>query len=411
MDENQIQVAIEAKLNEAKSYIDTKTADANKAVESFKSDFTALETKYNELKENGASASDLQTMQKHLDTLDVRLKGQAMQDVEKKSFGSVLAKEMEAKMDDLAKFERKETKSFSLELKAVGDMTTANVTGGNRYGQIMADGIRMNPNRKVHMSDILPGGTIGPGNSFTFMRENGVGEGNPAPVAEGGNKAQFDLDLIEATVQVETIAGWLRISRKMLNNVPGMLSYLNQRLPEKFQRVLDSQVLYGNGTTPNLKGILTAGNFVASDASAAAPLIEKLINDISDLEDTYERDANGILLRPKDYYSFFLNKAVGSGEYDLPQGVTFVNGQMYLFGIPVWASTAINTPDYVVGDFNMGAQLLTQEGMRIEFFDQDANNVTTNKITVRIEGNYALPVYGPDYFIKGDSTYTPSVAV
>lgn len=409
MDENQIQVAIEAKLNEAKSHIDTKTAEANKAVESLKSDFAALETKYNELKESGASASDLKAMQKHLDTLDIKLQGQAKIETEKKSFGSVLKAEMEAKMDDLAKFERKETKSFALELKAVGDMSTANVTGGNRYGQIMRDGIIMNPNRKVHMSDILPGGSIGPGNSFTFMRENGVGEGNPAPVAEGGTKSQFDLDLVEATVQVETIAGWLRITRKMLNNVPGMLAYLNQRLPEKFQRVLDSQILYGNGTTPNLKGILTSGNFVASDAEASAPLIEKLINDISDLEDTYERDANGILLRPKDYYSFFLNKASGSGEYDLPQGVTFVNGQMYLFGIPVWASTAINSPDYIVGDFNMGAQLLTQEGMRIEFFDQDANNVTTNKITVRIEGNYALPVYGPDYFIKGDSTVTDGV--
>lgn len=406
--ENQLQEVIEKKFLELGGQVEQKTAETNKAVETLTSDFKALETKYNELKESGASASDLQVMQKHLDTLDIKMQGHNATETEKKSFGSVLAKEMEAKMDDLAKFERKETKSFSLELKAVGDMTTANVTGGNRYGQIMNDTIRMNPNRKVHMSDILPGGTIGPGNSFTFMRENGVGEGNPAPVAEGGNKAQFDLDLIEATVQVETIAGWLRISRKMLNNVPGMLSYLNQRLPEKFQRVLDSQVLYGNGTTPNLKGILTSGNFVASDASAAAPLIEKLINDISDLEDTYERDANGILLRPKDYYSFFLNKAVGSGEYDLPQGVTFVNGQMYLFGIPVWASTAINSPDYVVGDFNMGAQLLTQEGMRIEFFDQDANNVTTNKITVRIEGNYALPVYGPDYFIKGDSTYTPA---
>jgi len=52
----------------------------------------------------------------------------------------------------------------------------------------------------------------------------------------------------------------------------------------------------------------------------------------------------------------------------------------------------------------MGAQLLTQEGMRIEFFAEDGTNVRENKVTVRIEGNYALPVYGPDYFIKGNST-------
>ena len=90
-------------------------------------------------------------------------------------------------------------------------------------------------------------------------------------------------------------------------------------------------------------------------------------------------------MRPIDYYGFFKNKASGSGEYDLPEGVTFVNGQLYLFGIPVYASTAITAPDYVVGDFDMGAQLLTQEGMRIEFFEQDGTNVRENKVTVRIE--------------------------
>jgi hypothetical protein len=404
MDENQILEAVQAKLSEAKQHIDTKTAESNQAFDRLKQDYAGLEQQFTELKKSGASASDLNAIQQHLDTLSMKVKGQVDKEVENKSFGSVLAAEMESKMDDLAKFERKETKSFSLELKAVGDMSTANVTGGNRYGQIMEPGIRTNPNRKVHMRDILPGGSIGPGNSFTFMREKGNGEGNPAPVAEGALKPQFDLDLEEATVQVETIAGWLRISRKMLNNVPGMISYLQQRLPEKFMRVLDAQVLYGDGTTPNLKGILATGNFVTSTAASADPLIEKIIKDISSLEDTYERDANGILLRPKDYYSFFLNKAAGSGEYDLPQGVTFVNGQLYVFGIPAWASTAINSPDYVVGDFDMGAQLLTQEGMRIEFFAEDGTNVRENKVTVRIEGNYALPVYGPDYFIKGNST-------
>lgn len=404
MDEKQILEAVETKMSEAKQHIDTKTEEANKAFEGLKQDYAGLEQKFNELKEKGASASDLEALQKHVDTLSMKMKGQISKDAEKESFGNVLEKEMLSKADDIAKFERKEIKSFSLELKAVGDMSTANVTGGNRYGQLMADGIRTNPNRKVHMRDILPGGSIGPGNSFTFMRENGNGEGDPAPVTEGALKPQFDLDLIESTVQIETIAGWLRISRKMLNNVPGMISYLQQRLPEKFLRVLDAQVLYGNGTTPNLKGILTTGNFVTSTATAAAPLIEKIIEDISLLEDTYERDANGVLLRPKDYYSFFLNKAAGSGEYDLPQGVTFVNGQLYILGIPAWASTAINSPDYVVGDFDMGAQLLTQEGMRIEFFEQDGTNVRENKVTVRIEGNYALPVYGPDYFIKGNST-------
>lgn len=346
--------------------------------------------------------AQIKVVQDHADKLDLRLQKKATEsNVESKSFNERLKEAIEEKSDLLEKFARKEIKSFDLELKAVGDMSTANVTGGSRYGQVMAPGIIYSQNRKIHMDQILPSGSIGPGNSFTFMRENGAGEGAIAPVSEGSAKPQLDLDLVETTVQIETIAGFVRFTRKAMTNIPGFLSFLQNRLPEKFRKVLDAQVLYGDGTTPDLKGILTAGNFVASTATLSDKLIEKLITDISVLEDTYERDANGILLRPIDYYGFFKNKATGSGEYDLPMGVTFENGQLRLFGIPMWASTAITAPDYVVGDFQNGAQLLTQEAMHIEFFEQDADNVTKNKITARIEGNYALPVYGSDYFIKG----------
>lgn len=388
---------IEKGLAEVKAKVTEATEKSTNEVQEIKGEIKTVSVQVTEVKEYA------EKLQNHVDSLEMKLNGSAVQNAEKKSFNDVLADAINENEDNYQKFLRKEKKSFAIELKAVGDMSTSNVTGGSRYGQIFDSNIRQNPNRKVHMSQVLRGGSIGAGNTYTFMRENGNGEGAIAPAAEGALKSQFDLDLVEATVNVETIAGWLRVTRKAMNNIPGFVSFLQARLPEKFQRALDYQVLYGDGTTPNLKGILTAGNFVASTAVASQKLIEKLIDDVATLEDTYERDATGILLRPTDYYGFFKNKASGSGEYDLPEGVTFVNGQLFLFGIPVYASTAITAPDYVVGDFDMGAQLLTQEGMRIEFFEQDGTNVRENKVTVRIEGNYALPVYGPDFFIKGST--------
>lgn len=388
---------IEKGLAEVKAKVTEATEKSTNEVQEIKGEIKTVSVQVTEVKEYA------EKLQNHVDSLEMKLNGAAVQNAEKKSFNDVLADAINENEDNYQKFLRKEKKSFAIELKAVGDMSTANVTGGSTYGQIFDSNIRQNPNRKVHMSQVLRGGSIGAGNTYTFMRENGNGEGAIAPAAEGALKSQFDLDLVEATVNVETIAGWLRVTRKAMNNIPGFVSFLQARLPEKFQRALDAQILYGDGTTPNLKGILTAGNFVASTAVASQKLIDKLIDDVATLEDTYERDATGILLRPVDYYGFFKNKASGSGEYDLPEGVTFVNGQLYLFGIPVYASTAITAPDYVVGDFDMGAQLLTQEGMRIEFFEQDGTNVRENKVTVRIEGNYALPVYGPDFFIKGST--------
>ena len=345
--------------------------------------------------------AQIKVVQDHADKLDVKLQANKIVTVGTKSFGQELKDAMEAQTDEIAKFQRKESKSVIIELKAVGDFSTGNVTGGTRYGELLAPGIIENPNRKVHIMDLMPGGNIGPGNTYTFMRENGVGEGAIAPTAEGATKSQFDFDLIEATVAVETIAGWMRVTRKAMQNIPGFIAFLQSRIPERFKKVLDSQVLYGNGTTPNFKGILTAGNFIASTAPLNTFLAEKITTDIAVLEDTYDRTATAVLLRPIDIATFYNNKAAGSGEYDMPSNVQFVGSQLFISGVPVFASTAPNAGDYVVGDFQMGAQLLTQNGMRIEFFEQDGTNVRENKVTVRVEGDYALPVYGPDFFIKG----------
>jgi len=353
---------------------------------------------------------------KKLDAAIVKFETKAKESAGNETFESILGKALENATDDLAKFNKGETKKVAIELdmKAVGSFGINNVTGPSQWAGIQRPGIITNQNTNTHVRSLINVLPAGPGTDFYFMRENGAGEGNPAPTSEAtsaatpttqatGLKPQFDLDLVESSVKFETIAGWMLMSKKAMLNIPGLMAYLNLRLPEKLWDVEDSQILYGNGTSPNIKGILTAGNFVASTAPIANVLVEKIIKDMALLEDTYKRLATGIAMRPVDYYSFFLNKAAGSGEYDLPQGVTFVNGVLYILGVPVAKTTALTTNDYVVGDFQNGTELYVQEAMQIEFFSQDGTNVRTNQVTVRIEETVALPVYGPDYFIKGTS--------
>jgi HK97 family phage major capsid protein len=324
-------------------------------------------------------------------------------ELKNRTFEEVLYDTLMEKSDDIAKFERKEKghERLVIELKAVGDMSTANVTGGSRYGQQFAPNIMANPYRKVHVRDLLPVRSAGPGNSFTFMKENGAGEGAITTVAETGTKPQFDLDLIEATVNFETIAGWTRFTRKAMRNIPGFVAWLQQRLPELLLKVEDEQLLYGNGSTPNIKGIGTAGNFTAADSSSTN-IEDALIDGLSQMEDLLERYPDGIVVRPRVYYNFFKNKATSSGMYDLPKNYVFTNGTLYISGVPVLPTTAVHSGDYFIGDWKNGAALLVQEGMKLEFFEQDSDNVTKNKITARIEETIAFPVYGNDYFVKGN---------
>ena len=196
--------------------------------------------------------------QDHLDKLDAKFKknGGNSGRIEAKSFGERLYDAAEEKSKELEDFLEKKSSRITLDLKAPGDVSTGNVTGGTRYGELFAPRIIELPKRKVHVRELIPGGSIGPGNSFAFMKQNGRGEGDPAPVAEGGTKQQFDVDLIEDSVDVENIAGWMRVTNKAMRNIPGFLSFLQSRIPERFERVMDAQMLYGFWINQQLEGHL-----------------------------------------------------------------------------------------------------------------------------------------------------------
>jgi HK97 family phage major capsid protein len=317
------------------------------------------------------------------------------QDLQKKSVNDLILDGITENFSDIQKVSK--GNKFSMELKAVADMTFSNnfPTADTTVADVRP-GIIQLPSRRLHVRSLLTGGSMSK-STFDFMKESG-GEGDLATVAEGAAKSQFDIDFTEASVPAQYIAGFLVMSKKMLDDVEGMRSFLNFRLVEKYLNAEDAQILSGNGTSPNLRGLLTAATSATSTATAD---IEQLMDAITQLETT-EYYANGILLNPVDYNNIAKNKASGSGEYDLPSVVQMINGQLFVYGVPVYKSNAIAADTFLVGDWVNGAQLLTREAPRVEFFEQDSTNVRSNKITVRIEGRVALPIYHDGAFVKGD---------
>jgi HK97 family phage major capsid protein len=346
---------------------------------------------------------DIKTVNEYVAKMEEDLKQKKVTPAQQLKFVDLLGKAIEDNWDDIQKYKssqkgrRLTIKVIPEDTKAAADMgITTNVVDAGAYFTTVQVGIRALPNRKVHMRDIIPLGTMSTG-SLTYMRETG-GEGDLAPWAENsGAKQQFDRDFIEITVPAEYIAGWLRVSRKMLDDMAAFRSYLQMRLMEMYLKVEDSQILNGNGVSPQLEGLLEVA--VAATRTTGAN-IERLVFAISQLESS-DYTATGIVVHVAAYYNIALNKAEGSGEYDLPGIVVIQNGQLFVAGVPVYKTTAMPVSTYLVGDFVLGCQLFIREQPAVEFFDQDANNVTTNMITVRIEGRVALAIYRAEAFVQG----------
>jgi HK97 family phage major capsid protein len=320
------------------------------------------------------------------------------------TFNQAFATAMDENADNLAKFQRKEIKQFAMELKTVGDMSLSNITDLAAANVQMLPGIIPAAPRKLHIRNLLPTGVMTT-SAVHYLQETGS-EGSVGAWADNsGAKSQIDYDLTEKVAPSEFIAGYLRITRKALDDISAMRSYLQSRLLEQYLDAEDAQLLNGSGVSPNLGGLITNAEAYSGFRTIQ---VEKLLDSVAQIESN-NHSANGILLSPEQFYALMLTRGT-TNEYTLPGGVAvnLVNGQMFISGVPIFKSTAISDSSYLVGDWSKGAQLFVRENPIVRFFEEDGTNVRENKITVRVEGRIALPIYYTDAFVTGTLNANPS---
>jgi len=382
-------------VEEIKSAFEGVKTEVNGAIETLKADnavaVDGLKSELEELKSQVAVVKDA------ADKLEAKNNRKTMNENQFKGFNATLGEQIEKNADSIAKLGRGEMKntSFIMDTKAVGNMTEAvNLTGD--IPRQYANQVYGLPSRKIHVRSLLPVGTISQG-LFTFPQETG-GEGAPANQTQGSAKAQVDFDISMVNAPAQVIAGYVKISRQMLDDVPAMTSFLQSRLLEKYLVAEDAQILSGDGTAPNLQGILP----VATAATGAATVdVEQLVQAIAQLE-TSNYSATGILVNPTDWAAIMNTKNTNSA-YTLPAStVVTTDGSVSIAGIPLYKSTAIAVDKFVVGDWSMGAQIMQNQGISVQFSEFDSDNFTKNMITVRVEARIALPIYYAGAFIYGD---------
>lgn len=395
-----LESALEGKMNKAaKDIVIAELKSVNEALETLKANAGKADPKVAELEATIKALKE--AADKNQPVIDAFVKSPDKAATQKDTtFNHQLKEGLTENYESIRKIKKGETVGF--DMKVVADMSFANnFSTADVSVSTLRPGIIELPKRKLHVRELLSGGAMSNSN-FVYVKEI-TGEEGPEIVAEGGAKNQFDLDLQEVSVPARKIAGYVRISDEMLNDPLGMATFLQSRLMELLLRAEDEQLLNGNGTAPNISGITDTGNFTAPTGSATID-VEQLVQAIAQLEG-YDREANGILLNPADWYNIWLTKSTGSvaGLYNLPsEMISRVGDQMFIAGVPVFRSTAIAVDKFIVGDWVMGANLITRLAPRVEFFFEDGTNVRENKVTVRVEERIAFPIYGDNYFIYGD---------
>lgn len=341
-------------------------------------------------------------MQKHLDALDIRLQqANAKQPLEVKTFNQILGETIKENAEAIQNF--KQGDNLVLEMKAVGDMSiAANFPGSTPFNQEVRNALIRNPYDRVWLSDLLPQGSTTKG-SVIYPKENG-GEGGAATWVTGsGNKAQMDFDLTSQSAFVKWIAGTITVDREMLDDLDWMASYLQSKMLISLKVAENNFILNGTADANPVTGLLTAATAYDGTFTAAVDkIVDSAYGQIP--EDTFEfYQGNTAILNVRDAVKIGLNKATGSGEYDLPSGtVVFENGALRVAGLDMANTTQIAVNNFLTFD-KTATLLINRLKPELRMFE-DATLAKQNKVMFRIEERITLAIFNNSALVKGTLT-------
>jgi len=398
LDIKDIQSIVEEGLKVTKSNWDAERAKDKEAFDSKVSDIlTQVEQKGYSSKED--VEKHVKSMQSQFDELAVAMKKKG-EDVKQVNFKQAIATALKESHEKINSVEKIKGNSI-IQMK---DITYAdNFTGLDPWRTDYRNEFISVDRDMFHLRDIISVGST-TSDTIKYPRElakTGTGPASwerAATIAGTTAKPAFEPNFDTYSTPVEWIAGTMRIPVEMLADLPFLTSYLQNFAQAELLEVEDSQILNGNGTAPQLDGLIPNATAYNGTKTVA---IERLVDAAFGQLAQSNLSPNNILLNPRDVVDIILNKADTSGEYNLPGGVVgFVNGQLNIAGVSVRKTNKIDAGDFLLGDFTK-AQIFQRMAPQLRFFEQDQDNVVKNLVTVRIEERLALAILKSTAFITG----------
>ncbi|EGQ8491883.1 phage major capsid protein [Vibrio cholerae] len=278
-------------------------------------------------------------------------------------------------------------------------ITSANGSGGGLVAPDRRAGIIAIPERQMTIRDLIAPGTT-TSNMVQYVKETGF-TNNAAPVAENTTKPYSDITFAMENASVQTIAHLMKASRQILDDASALASFIDARARYGLMIKEEGQLLYGNGTGANLHGIIPQASAYAAPTGAEVTTEQRIDRlRLAILQAALaEYPATGIVLHPTDWATIELLKD-NTGKYIIgnPQNGTTPT----LWRLPVVATQSINQNAFLVGAFNLGAQIFDRMDIEVLVSTENTDDFEKNMVTLRAEERLAFAVYRPEAFVTGE---------
>lgn len=187
-------------------------------------------------------------------------------------------------------------------------------------------------------------------------------------ILEAGEKNEGEAKYQEVSKEVKKVAGLIKISKEMLEDLPFMRSEINTDLITDVQEKIENGILNGTGVGVQLEGMYTvASTFTAG--TFALSVVDANISDVIRVACS-QVEANKfypthVILHPRDVAKMHLTKAT-DGAYTYP--VFYQNpltGQSMVFNLVVISTTFMTEGNFIVGDLKRNFMKM-REGINVQ---------------------------------------------
>lgn len=306
--------------------------------------------------------------------------------VSTKSIGEQIAEQLDSNMAIAEKELKSSGGSFTMNLKAVGNMLLSSSLTGDSVATYNPNQAIL-PAQKLNFRDLVSTVQSATG-TFVTYKESGS-EGAITAQTEGASKGQIDYDLTEVKTVNAYIAGFATFSKQMMKSLPFIEQTLTRMMLRDFFKAENASFF---GTV--------SGAATGSTTVSATDDVEEIIQLIGN-QKTANFNASYALVSPAQMARLIIstyNKGYYAGA-----GAVILNGAggLTIFGTPVFEAAWVTDDKVLIFDRDY-IERVEVEGLNVTFSYENGTNFVQNLVTARIECYEAINLMLPTAAIYAD---------
>lgn len=220
------------------------------------------------------------------------------------------------------------------------------------------------------------------------------------PTAAEGYKPEGSFTWAKVTAGVETIAEGVPVTRRAMTDAGQLMSIIDQQLRYDLAQTINTQMISGSGTTPNLRGIRnTSGILTQAFSNNVIETLRKAKTKVTDPTTGSGKVPDAVAITPTALETLDLFRVGGSTTTDGPFLVNPYTDQVRrLWGMNLVEEPGMTANKAVLGYYR-DAVLWDRQQESVQMYDQHSDFAARNLVYVLAEWRGTFGVLQPKSFV------------